>query len=281
MGRQDEAELHLRSAVRLGIEALGEGQLDTVGYQTNLALALLARGNADEAETLLRRARFVVERQPGASGNQLGMISAELSAVAIVHNKLAIAAEDARKALAILSRQQWPDRRAIALAQVNLADVHMRANRLVEAESLLNEAIPSERNVAPDSRLLADGVRRMAQLRVRQERWREASEGTLVLRIADNGVGLKDPSAKSDPPRIAATKPGYQGMGLTITRGRLESLYGAQQSLTLKNVQTGGVEARITMPLRTLMEHSGTEHNPNPKQGHPGQNHVELQNTDR
>ena len=92
----------------------------------------------------------------------------------------------------------------------------------------------------------------------------ERFEGTLVLRISDNGVGLKDPLAKSESPRIATPRPGYQGMGLTITRGRLESLYGAQQSLALKNLQTGGVEARITMPYRTLSEHSSTEHNPSP-----------------
>ena len=197
MEKPAEAEVNLRRAVQLGMEALGEEHLDTVGYQTNLALALLAGGNADEAETLLRRARFVVERQPAASGNQLGMISAELSAVAIVHNKLAIAGEEARKALAILNRQQWPDRRATALAQVNLADVHMRANRLAEAESLLNEAIPSERKLAPNSRLLGDGIRRMAQLRVRQERWREASG------LYREAIDLYDRVVGADNPAVA------------------------------------------------------------------------------
>jgi hypothetical protein len=38
-------------------------------------------------------------------------------------------------------------------------------------------------------------------------------------------------------------------MGLAITRGRLESLYGLKQSLTLRNLKTGGVEARVTMPF--------------------------------
>jgi hypothetical protein len=48
-------------------------------------------------------------------------------------------------------------------------------------------------------------------------------------------------------------------MGLTITRGRLESLYGDAQSLVLLEVQTGGAEVRITLPFR-LME-SGETHN--------------------
>lgn len=61
---------------------------------------------------------------------------------------------------------------------------------------------------------------------------------TLVLRVTDNGAGLP-------------AQPG-EGMGLSITRGRLESLYGPGQSLILRNVPAGGAEARITMPYRIV-----------------------------
>jgi LytS/YehU family sensor histidine kinase len=64
---------------------------------------------------------------------------------------------------------------------------------------------------------------------------------TLVLRVTDNGEGMKD-----DPDR----RPG-SGKGLAITRGRLESLYGSKQSLGIRNLPAGGVEARITLPFRT------------------------------
>ncbi len=63
---------------------------------------------------------------------------------------------------------------------------------------------------------------------------------TLVLRVTDNGAGFKDD----------AQHPVHQGMGLGITRGRLESLYGPHQSLVVRNLPAGGVEARITMPFR-------------------------------
>jgi signal transduction histidine kinase len=63
---------------------------------------------------------------------------------------------------------------------------------------------------------------------------------TLVLRVTDNGEGLKE-----DPDR----RPG-SGKGLAITRGRLESLYGSRQSLGIRNLPAGGVEARITLPFR-------------------------------
>lgn len=67
----------------------------------------------------------------------------------------------------------------------------------------------------------------------------ERDQQKLVLRIVDNGVGLPE-----DWP------PPHPGVGLAITRGRLESLYGAEHSLELKNIAAGGTEARITMPLR-------------------------------
>ncbi len=195
LGRQEEAETHLRKALEGAVAALGESHSDTTGYQTNLALALLSRGDASGAEVLLRRARYSLERQPGASENQLAMVCAELSAVAVMHNKLATASAESKKALEILRRQQYADPRAIALAQVNLADVELHANRLREAESLLNTAVESERRVAPDSRLLADGVRRMAQLRAKQQRWHEATElYREAIGIYDRVVGAENPA---------------------------------------------------------------------------------------
>jgi len=74
---------------------------------------------------------------------------------------------------------------------------------------------------------------------------------TLVLRVVDNGVGL-----------IAAARnaAGQTGMGLSITRGRLESLYGTAQSVALRELQTGGTEARVTLPFRQIELH-GDKHN--------------------
>jgi two-component system LytT family sensor kinase len=89
----------------------------------------------------------------------------------------------------------------------------------------------------------------------------ESYGDTLVLRITDNGAGFKED----------APKPAHQGMGLSITRGRLESLYGPQQSLALRNLPSGGVEARITMPLRIQAAAERIQ----------DEDHVELQSTDR
>lgn len=72
----------------------------------------------------------------------------------------------------------------------------------------------------------------------------EKSGDTLVLRVADNGTGLQPDALKKQP----------AGMGLAITRNRLKTLYGTSQSLSLRNLETGGVEARITIPFRTCVE---------------------------
>lgn len=102
---------------------------------------------------------------------------------------------------------------------------------------------------------------------------------TLVLRVMDNGVGLKpgrEPGAKELTLKSTSRSAGdHNGMGLSITRGRLETLYGPKQSLALRNLPTGGVEARITMPFRTPANSRGN--------GSEGgvEDHVELQGTDR
>lgn len=77
----------------------------------------------------------------------------------------------------------------------------------------------------------------------------EKYEETLVLRVTDNGVGLRESGKHS----------GQTGMGLTITRGRLESLYATRQSLVLRDIQTGGAEVRITLPFRTQPEATENE----------------------
>jgi two-component system LytT family sensor kinase len=74
---------------------------------------------------------------------------------------------------------------------------------------------------------------------------------TLVLRVTDSGVGLRESGKNS----------GQTGMGLAITKGRLESLYAEQQSLVLRDIQTGGAEVRITLPFRRQQEATGNGEN--------------------
>lgn len=75
------------------------------------------------------------------------------------------------------------------------------------------------------------GAGRIA-IRSRQE------NGRLVLEVADNGIGLADGVEVR------------QGMGLGITRARLEGLYGAGQRLELQPAEGGGLRVTLDLPLR-------------------------------
>jgi hypothetical protein len=74
------------------------------------------------------------------------------------------------------------------------------------------------------------------RVRVRARR----EEDTLELRIEDNGPGLHE--AREATPR--------PGIGLSLTRARLEKLYGTAGRLELCNGRDGGVEVTVTIPFR-------------------------------
>ena len=64
-------------------------------------------------------------------------------------------------------------------------------------------------------------------------------------------------------------------MRLRITREWLESLYGADQSLVLRNLAEGGVEARVTIPF-----HTGTSRN-RPETAEEEDHDAQLQSANR
>ena len=69
--------------------------------------------------------------------------------------------------------------------------------------------------------------------------------GTLELRVADNGAGLPEPGLGQ--PR--------EGIGLSNTRSRLRHLYGEQFHFELVEADGGGLEARLEIPYHTQPAH--------------------------
>jgi hypothetical protein len=76
-----------------------------------------------------------------------------------------------------------------------------------------------------------------------------ATNGTLSLRVADDGPGL----------RGAAERTGT-GIGLSSTRGRLEKLFGPRHRLALDEAPGGGVTALVEIPYRLLKADEETPH---------------------
>jgi two-component system, LytTR family, sensor kinase len=72
--------------------------------------------------------------------------------------------------------------------------------------------------------------------------WITASQDgrNLHLRVTDNGPGLIK----------AIDFPSRSGFGLRMTRERLETMYGDEQSCEIRGAMGGGVEVRVTIPFR-------------------------------
>jgi two-component system LytT family sensor kinase len=65
------------------------------------------------------------------------------------------------------------------------------------------------------------------------------NNGDLHLEVRDNGPGLRESGRSASG-----------GMGLRITRERLETIYGLNQSVQLASLPEGGMLARVSIPLR-------------------------------
>jgi tetratricopeptide (TPR) repeat protein len=209
-GHLSTGESNLRKAVDLAASSLGEDDPETATLQINLALALVLEGQFERAELLLRRARVVVEnRAPARDGRldtRLATIFAEFSAAAAGQNKLALAEDYAQKELALLTSQSIPDQTGIALAQVNLGNIYVRQKKIDEAERVLPAGVATERRVATGERILADGITRLAELRVLEQSWCDAEA------LYREAIGLYESRLGPQNPQIAPVLRAYAGV---------------------------------------------------------------------
>ncbi len=71
--------------------------------------------------------------------------------------------------------------------------------------------------------------------------------GSLHLRVADNGVGA----------RARRSEPSGEGIGLGNTKARLEHLYGTDHAFSAQGGTEGGFVVDIVIPFRPRAESAG------------------------
>jgi two-component sensor histidine kinase len=146
-----------------------------------------------------------------------------------------------RRVVADSDRQQVPLSEEIEFAQKYLDIQKARfAERLQFSldvpEELLSAQVPSlilqpmvENAVKHGiAKRMSGGAIRIAAVR---------SNGTLTLRVYNDGPGLPEGWEQTQP-----------GIGILNTRTRLQSLYGDEFNLTLRNQEPDGVEAAVSVP---------------------------------
>lgn len=173
-GHWASGESNLRQAVAVATECLGGNDHQTAIYEMNLGLALYLEGQFSRALPLLRRAEFLLESGQSDDNAQLGSALVELSAVETAQGKLALAEDDAARALSVLRRHFPLDSGEVVQAQVNLAAIYLVEHKTTKAAEILPETIAAERRMLTGGRALAGGIRWLAQLRAQQGRWPEA-----------------------------------------------------------------------------------------------------------
>jgi tetratricopeptide (TPR) repeat protein len=178
-GHYRAGEADLREAVTVAESVPGEQNPETAIYSTNLALALMLQGQHVRAQTLLRRARFVIEARLGPDSIHLINTLGELSSVERELGHFGLAEDCAEKALRILQSQlaasgDEGNSLEMVLLEANLGNLYVREHKLVDAERVLPAAVEAERRLFPGDRALADGLRNLASLRSQQGSWKEA-----------------------------------------------------------------------------------------------------------
>jgi two-component system, LytTR family, sensor kinase len=162
-----------------------------------------------------------------------------------VQNMLALLSELLRYALKDSGEHEIPLREELRLLRLYLEILEIRyqgkLRTVVAIDSAVQEALvpnlllqPLVENAMKHGLDPAGGY---GTIELRATR----SGDDLILTVQDSGAGAE---------KAAPLNPG-SGVGLKLTRARLEELYGDEQRLELEPVPTGGMIARVVLPFHT------------------------------
>jgi two-component system sensor histidine kinase RegB len=230
---------------------------ETLRDQQLVELGTLAAGAAHELNTPLSTLALLVEEleetlsEPGARP-WLDSMNEQIETISQRLSKLAreVGAERSERASCMSLRefldslvQRWRDTHPeiVLTAHYDLRDPDLD----IVAEATIEQAI---RNVLDNASqaIAAKGGEIDVTVSCRLEQ--------LTIAIADNGPGLSASIQHDIGAKIVSTKKRGLGIGLLLSRASLERFGGRLQ---LRNRPSGGVEARIQVPLKGLLAHAG------------------------
>jgi tetratricopeptide (TPR) repeat protein len=194
------AEEYARRAAAMAADALGDEHPETAAIRSTLGLILLHERQYARAEVVLRRAAWVIEKRLGPDNPQLGNALLQLSAAQYGSGSNAAAEQSARRALAILKGDDGTAASLPgALAEVNLAGILLAEKKIAEARMVLPGAVETERRLLAQAgggsrSMLADGVRRLAELAAAELNWNQAeARYREALGLYEAALGPSDP----------------------------------------------------------------------------------------
>lgn len=233
-----------REAARLQAEA---GHMQTEQAELRARAAQLQAQSA-ELQTQLAEARLAVLRtrlNPHFLFNTLNAVSALVAKDPRgVRDMIALLSELLRHALTDSRGQEIALREEIRLVRLYLEILEIRyqgqLETVVTVDPEVEDALVPNLVLQPlVENAMKHGIDRAGghgKIEVRARR----SGDDLVLSVVDSGAGQST---------IVGSRDG--GVGLQLTRERLEELYGHQQQLTLQHAEGDGTEAHISLPYHT------------------------------
>jgi tetratricopeptide (TPR) repeat protein/transcriptional regulator with XRE-family HTH domain len=153
---------HAYAAARL-VEEYGLRSLEAAVLQRRVGSYLQTLDRLDEAQTLLDRARALVEEVVGCDHPEMAVCLTALASIHQVAGRYQRAEDLLRSALATHDRAVTPDDVSIAVGLNDLGTLLMRQARYREAEPVLQRALSTaERALGPEAPLVAVALNNLA-----------------------------------------------------------------------------------------------------------------------
>ena len=190
-GRFAEAELLIKRALAIQVEALGPEHAMTASTLVDMGYMYSLQDRYAEAESLMQRALAIQEKAPDPDHVEIAFTLGGLATVCLSQGRDADAEPLLQRALAIQEKALGPDHSGTSISIHVLAQLYANQGRFAEAEPLLQRAVAiKEKACGWDHLRTAPPLSDLADLYAKQGRYAEAERlFQRVLAIQEKAYG--------------------------------------------------------------------------------------------